>query len=67
MTTPLIFDEIRRVRHAMSAEIKHNGSKIVEYFDAIQGRNDRRVVNLADQGPYGRKKGLHRSRRPAAV
>lgn len=56
MTTPPILDEIRRVRHTMSAEIKHDASRIVEYFAAIQRRNVRRVVNLADQGPYGRTK-----------
>ncbi len=56
MTTPPILDEIRRVRHAMSAEIDHDTSKIVEYFSAIHRRNKRRVVNLADQGPYGRTK-----------
>ena len=56
MTTPLILEEIRRVRHAMSAEIEHDASKIVEYFAAIQRRNNLRVVNLADQGPYGRTK-----------
>lgn len=56
MTTPPILDEIRRVRHAMSADIEHDASKIVEYFAAIQRRNKLRVVNLADQGPYGRSK-----------
>lgn len=56
MTTPPILDEIRRVRHAMSAEIEHDASKIVDYFAAIQRRNNHRVVNLADQGPYGRTK-----------
>jgi len=56
MTSPPILDEIRRVRHAMSAEMMHDTSKIVEYFAAIQRRNNRRVVNLADQGPYGRTK-----------
>jgi len=56
MTTPPILDEIRRVRHVMSAAIEHDASKIVEYFAAIQRRNSRRIVNLADQRPYGRTK-----------
>ena len=56
MTTPPILDEIRRVRHEMSAEIDHDAGRIVEYFASIQKRNAGRVVNLADQGPFGRTK-----------
>ena len=56
MTTPPILDEIRRVRHAMSAEIDHDPTKIVEYFASIQKRNSARIINLADQGPGGRTK-----------
>ena len=56
MTTPPILEELRRVRHAMSADIGHDPAKIVEYFASIQERNARRTVNLADQGPYGRTK-----------
>jgi len=54
MTTPPILEEIRRVRHAMSAEINHDPARIVEYFAAMQKKHANRIVNLADQGPYGR-------------
>lgn len=56
MTTPTLLEEIRRVRHEMSAAIDHDPAKIVEYFASIQNRNSSRVVNLADQGPKGRTK-----------
>jgi len=56
MTTPPILEEIRRVRHAISAEIGHDPAKIVDYFAAIQKQHADRVINLADQGPYGRTK-----------
>lgn len=56
MTTPSILNEIRRVRHEMSAEIGHDPNRIVDYFASIQKRNARRIVNLADQGPMGRTK-----------
>ena len=56
MTTPPILDEIRRVRHEMSAEIGHDPNRIVDYFASIQNKNARRIVNLADQGPMGRTK-----------
>ena len=56
MTTPPILDEIRRVRHEMSAEINHDPVRLVEYFAALEKQNAFRVVNLADQGPKGRKK-----------
>lgn len=58
MTTPPILDEIRRVRHEMSAEIGHDPARLVEYFAALERQNAFRVVNLADQGPKGRKKDL---------
>jgi hypothetical protein len=56
MTTPKILDEIRRVRHLMSAEINHDPNRIVDYFAAMEKRNASRIVNLADQGPKGRTK-----------
>jgi hypothetical protein len=55
MTLPIL-EELRRVRHSISAEIGHDPSKIVEYFASIQKKNAHRMVNLADQGPYGRTK-----------
>jgi len=62
MTTPPILDEVRGARHAMSAEFGHDAGKIVEYFASIQKKNSARVVNLADQGPFGRT--MHRHRAP---
>ena len=56
MTTPPILEEIRRVRHAMSAEIGHDPKRIVEYYAAIQQRNADRLVNLVDQKKSGRTK-----------
>jgi hypothetical protein len=56
MTTPPILDEIRRVRHEISAAIGHDPARIVEYFASMQKRHADRIVNLADQGPYGRTK-----------
>ena len=56
MNKPPILEEIRRVRHAMSAEIGHDPAKIVDYFASLQRRHAHRLVNLADQGPYGRTK-----------
>ncbi len=56
MTSLPILDEIRRVRHAMSAEIGHDPNRIVGYFASIQRKYAKRVINLADQGPMGRTK-----------
>ena len=56
MTSLPILDEIRRVRHAMSAEIGHDPNRIVDYFDSMQRKYAKRVINLADQGPMGRTK-----------
>ena len=56
MTSLPILDEIRRVRHAMSAEIGHDPNRIVDYFASMQRKYAKRVVNLADQGPMGRTK-----------
>lgn len=56
MTTPPILEEIRRVRHAISAEIGYDPAKIVDYFASIQERHTDRMINLADQGPDGRTK-----------
>ena len=59
MTTPSILEEIRRVRHEMSAAVGHDPERIVDYFASFQAQNADRIINLADQGPYGRTfKGL---------
>ncbi len=56
MTTPPILQEIRRVRHAISAEIGHDPKRIGEYYAALQSLVRSRTVNLADQGVGGRTK-----------
>jgi hypothetical protein len=56
MMSLTILDEIRRVRHAMSAEIGHDPNKIVDYFASMQRKYAKRLINLADQGPMGRTK-----------
>ncbi len=56
MTIPSILEEIRRVRHEMSAAIGHDRAGIANYFASIQKRLASRIVNLADQGPKGRTK-----------
>jgi len=56
MTTPPILEEIRRVRHAISAEIGHDPKRILEYYAALQDSVKSRTVNLADQGVAGRTK-----------
>lgn len=56
MTTPPILEEVRRVRHEISAEIGHDPKRLREYYATIQNSVRSRTINLADQGPYGRTK-----------
>ena len=56
MTTPPILEEVRRVRHEISAEIGHDPKRIREYYAALQSSVKSRTVNLADQGVGGRTK-----------
>jgi hypothetical protein len=56
MTTPPILEEVRRVRHAISAEVGHDPRRLREYYASIQNSLRSRTINLADQGPYGRTK-----------
>jgi hypothetical protein len=46
-------DEIRRVRHEMSAEYGHDPRRILEYFASIQARVKERLVNHGEPGPLG--------------
>lgn len=55
-STPLILEEVRRVRHEISAEVGHDPKRLREYYAAIQASVRSRTVNLADQGSYGRTK-----------
>jgi hypothetical protein len=56
MTTPPILEEVRRVRHEISAEVGHDPKRLREYYASIQNSLRSRTINLADQGPYGRTK-----------
>ena len=56
MTTPPILEEVRRVRHEISAEIGHDPKRIREYYSALQSSVRSRTVNLANQGVAGRTK-----------
>ncbi|MCE2814082.1 MAG: hypothetical protein LW850_27155 [Planctomycetaceae bacterium] len=56
MTTPPILEEVRRVRHEISAEVGHDPKRLREYYSKIQKSVRSRTINLADQGPYGRTK-----------
>ena len=56
MTTPPILEEVRRVRHEISAEIGHDPKRLREYYATLQNSVRSRTINLADQGPYGRNR-----------
>lgn len=47
-------DEIRRVRHEMSAEYGHDPRRILEYFASIQDRVKNRLVNHGEPDALGR-------------
>lgn len=49
-----ILDEIRRVRHEMSAEIGHDPRRIVDYYAELSAKYSDRLVNY---GP-GQKENL---------
>lgn len=51
-----IIDEIRRVRHEMSAEFGHDPRRAFEFFQDLQRREKRPVVN------YGKKHLLHQGK-----
>ena len=44
-------DEIRRVRHEMSAEYGHDPRRMLEYFASIQARVKDRLVNHGEPAP----------------
>ena len=47
--TPPILEEIRRVRHEMSAEWGHDRQRIVEYFAKLQQEIQGRIINFGAQ------------------
>lgn len=49
MTSEPILDEIRRVRHSMSAQIGHDPHLIVSYYKDLQQKYRDRLVNLSGE------------------
>ena len=49
MTNEPLLDEIRRVRHEISAEIGHDPHRVVEYYSKLQQSLRERVVNLSGE------------------
>lgn len=47
MTNEPVLDEIRRVRHAISAKIDHDPHRIVAYYAALQQKHKERIVDLS--------------------
>ena len=54
---PPILDEIRRVRHAISAEFGHDPRKIVAHYRELQRRLGLKVVNLSGERAAGAAEG----------
>ncbi len=51
-----VIDEIRRVRHAMSAEIGHNPGRLLDYYADLQERCQDRLVDYGGEAEQGRAK-----------
>ena len=51
-----ILDEIRHVRHEMSAEIAHDPRRILEFFSALQNKYRDRIVNFGATNTEDRTK-----------
>ena len=49
MTNEPVLDEIRRVRHAISAKINHDPRRIVAYYAALQ--QEHKTIVDVKQGP----------------
>ena len=49
MTPDPVIDEIRRVRHEMSAEIGHDPKRLLAYYAEIQQRFRNQLVNHGDR------------------
>jgi hypothetical protein len=46
MTNEAVLDEIRRVRHAISAKINHDPHRIVAYYADLQQKHKEQIVDL---------------------
>lgn len=51
MTKEPVLDEIRRVRHAISAKINHDPHRIVAYYAALQQEHKKRIVDVNAKAP----------------
>lgn len=51
MSSDPVIDEIRRIRHEISAEHDHDPKKMVAYYAEIKKRYADRVVGLEDLEP----------------
>ena len=49
--TPPILEEVRRVRHEISAEIGRDPRRIVEYYAELQRAVSARTINLSGERP----------------
>ncbi|MEN9671757.1 MAG: hypothetical protein RL553_22 [Planctomycetota bacterium] len=49
MTTPTIFDELRRVRHQISGQLGHDPRKIVAYYSKLQSTVANRMIDLSGE------------------
>ena len=56
--TPPILEEIRRVRHEISAQIGHDPRRIVEYYAELQRTVSARTVNLSGEHPVETTTGI---------
>ena len=53
MTDEPLLDEIRRVRHQISASIGHDPRRIVAYYAELQRQHQGRVIDLSGEGDSG--------------
>ena len=49
MTTPTIFDELRRVRHQISGQLGHDPRNIVAYYAKLQSTVASRMIDLSGE------------------
>ena len=47
MTNEPVLDEIRRVRHAISAKINHDPHRIVAYYTDLQKKHKEQIVDVS--------------------
>jgi len=47
MTNEPVLDEVRRVRHAISAKINHDPRRIVAYYADLQQKHKEQIVDVS--------------------